>query len=217
MAYRAGNSFASKMKINIPTKITLFRIVVVVILFATLLILDAIPGFQSPSYAGVNLTYLIAAIAFLIASLSDFLDGYLARRWNQVTNLGKFLDPIADKLLVNCSLIFLVVSHYGTVNLTIPLWCVILMISRDLIVDALRLVASSKGLVLAANIFGKAKTVLQMVALILVFLNGWPFSYFDASWDPAYRIATIFVYLATAMSVLSGIIYVWQNKHVLKE
>ncbi len=205
------------MKMNIPTKITCSRIALVAILFLGLIVLDFIPDLEIPTYGPVNLVYLIACIVFVVASLTDFLDGYLARKWNQVTDLGKFLDPIADKLLVNASLLYLMLPHFGEEGLTIPMFCVILMIMRDLIVDALRFVASSKGRVLAANIFGKAKTVLQMVAIPMVFLNGWPFSYFDMGWDNSYRIATIFVYLATLMSVLSGIIYVVSNKDVLKE
>ena len=91
------------------------------------------------------------------------------------------------------------------------------MILRDLVVDTLRFVAASKGKVLAANLFGKLKTIFQMIALPLVMLNGWPFSYFDLSWDPLLRIATFFVYAATAMSLISGAIYVISNRSVLKE
>ncbi len=204
------------MKINIPTKITIIRIALVALLFGTLVVLDFIPGLVIPTYGPVNLVYLLAMIVFIVASLTDFLDGYLARKWNQVTDLGKFLDPIADKLLVNASLLYLMLPHFGKENLTIPFFCVLLMISRDLVVDAFRFIAASKGLVLSANIFGKMKTVLQMIAIPVVFLNGWPFSYFDSSWSPYFRIATILVYLATFMSVLSGVIYIYSNRHVLK-
>jgi hypothetical protein len=92
----------------------------------------------------------------------------------------------------------------------------LVMIIRDLVVDALRFIAASKGIVLAANIFGKLKTVFQMVAIPLVLLNGWPFSYFDLSWDPALRIASFFVYAATLASFLSGMIYFIQNRKVFK-
>lgn len=204
------------MKINIPTKITIIRIALVALLFGTLVVLDFIPGLVIPTYGPVNLVYLLAMIVFIVASLTDFLDGYLARKWNQVTDLGKFLDPIADKLLVNASLLYLMLPHFGEENLTVPFFCVLLMISRDLVVDAFRFIAASKGLVLSANIFGKMKTVLQMIAIPVVFLNGWPFSYFDSSWSPYFRIATILVYLATFMSVLSGVIYIYSNRHVLK-
>lgn len=205
------------MKINIPTKITIVRIVLVALLFGSLVVLDFIPGLEIPTYGPVNLVYLIAMVVFIAASITDFLDGYLARKWNQVTNLGKFLDPIADKLLVNASLLYLMLPHFGIDGLTIPFVCVLLMISRDLVVDAFRFIAASKGLVLSANIFGKMKTVLQMIAIPVIFLNGWPFSYFDSSWSPYLRIGTILVYLATFMSVLSGIIYIYSNRYVLKD
>ena len=203
---------------NIPTKITTARIVLVVALLAFLLVFDFLPEYTPLCFGpnnSINLVYLIAMIVFVIASLTDFLDGYLARKWHQVTDLGKFLDPVADKLLVNSILIYLLVSRYG--NMSIPVFAVVIMIARDLVVDALRFVAANKGIVLAANIFGKLKTVFQMVAIPVVLLNDWPFSYFDLSWNPHLRIGNILIYLATAMSLLSGIIYVAQNISVFKE
>lgn len=203
---------------NLPTKITMARIAAVALLLVGLFICDLIPGF-SPLLLGegVNLAYLIAAIVFALAAATDAIDGRLARKWDQVTDLGKFLDPIADKLLVDALLIFLAVAHYGLLTLTVPLFCVIVMILRDLVVDGVRILAASKGVVLAANIFGKLKTALQMVAIPLVLLNGWPFSYFDLSWDPSYRIATLVVYAATLVSFLSGALYVIENRQVFKE
>lgn len=203
---------------NIPTKITTARIVLVLGLLAFLLVFDFIPNYQPITFGpnnSINLIYLIAMIVFVIASFTDTLDGYLARKWNQVTDLGKFLDPVADKLLVNSILIYLLISRFG--NMSIPVFAVIIMIARDLVVDALRFVAASKGIVLAANVFGKLKTIFQMVAIPVVLLNGWPFSYFDLSWNSYLRIANILIYLATAMSLLSGIVYVVQNFSVFKE
>lgn len=165
--------------------------------------------------SGINLTYLIAMLVFLVASLTDFLDGYLARKRNEVTTLGKFLDPIADKLLVDSMLIYLAFSRFD--NISINLVCTILMIARDLVVDAFRQVAASRGKVLAASYFGKVKTVTQMAAIVLVFLNGWPFAYFDGGWDPALRIVSWVVYLATAASLLSMVDYLYKNRSVLKE
>lgn len=201
---------------NLPNKITISRIILTILLIATLIVLDYVPNFD-PGHLGqgVTVTGIISLVIFLIASLTDALDGYLARKWHQVTDLGKFLDPIADKMLVNSFLIYFCVPHFGT-GLTIPIFCVILMIVRDLVVDALRFVAASKGAVVAANIFGKLKTVFQMVSLPFFFLNGWPFSYFDADWGYG-RITYILMYITTAMSVISGIIYVVQNRHVIKE
>lgn len=205
---------------NIPTKITFSRIVLVILLITGLIVLDYIPQEYPNIMLGnsqINIIYFVSFFIFFIASSTDFLDGYLARKWHQVTNLGKFLDPIADKLLVDSMLIFLLLPHYGSSNLTFPIFAVVIMIARDLVVDALRSIAASKGVVLAANIFGKIKTVLQMLSISLVLLNGWPFSYFDSAWNPALRITSFIIYLTTLISLLSGVIYVVQNFKVLKE
>ncbi len=203
---------------NLPTKITTARIILVVGLLAFLLVCDFWPDFQPLSFGpdnSINLVYLIAAIVFILAASTDALDGYLARKLHQVTDLGKFLDPVADKLLVDSMLIYLALSRWG--NLSLPLFCVVVMIVRDLVVDALRFVAASKGIVLAANLFGKLKTIFQMIAIPVVLLNGFPFSFFDLDWNPYLRLGTILIYLATLMSLLSGIIYVAKNLSVFRE
>jgi len=205
---------------NIPTKITTARIVLIAGLLVFLFVISLLPGYVAPMIGNtpINWIYLSSFIVFVIAASTDYLDGYLARRWNQVTDLGKFLDPIADKLLVNSMLIFLAVPWAFAPNqsIIIPAFCVIIMIARDLVVDALRLIAVQKNKVIAANIFGKMKTFFQMVAIPAVMLNDWPFSYFDASWG-AWRISLVLVYIATAMSLISGVIYVIQNRAVLKQ
>ncbi len=204
---------------NLPTKITISRIVIVVAMLIALFILSLLSiNIPMLGNTGINLVYFITAIAFITASATDWLDGYLARRNNQITDLGKFLDPIADKLLIDGLLIFLILAPaYAPANLTFSMWCAIILIARDLVVDALRLIAVTKNKVIAANIFGKAKTVLQMVAIIAILLNGWPFSYFDSGFPIGLKIAEILVYLATFVSLLSGIIYLVQNRQVLKE
>ncbi len=208
---------------NIPTKITVSRIVLIVLMILGLFVLSLIK-FDAPfilganGWKGINVVYLIVFVIFAIASFTDYLDGHLARKWNQVTALGKFLDPIADKLLINSIVIFLIVpASYAQEQIGLSIWCAILLVARDIVVDALRFIAAQKGVVIAANIFGKMKTVLEMVAVIFVLLNGFPFSYFDASWPKGLRITDWFVYLATFMSLLSGFIYVIQNRIVLKE
>ena len=207
---------------NTPTKITFSRIIAIVVMVITLVVLYFVclanPEFVIPNIgnSGINWLYFGLFIFFVLASFTDFLDGYLARKNNQVTDLGKFLDPVADKLLVNSMVIFLIVpasyAHNGQMNFS--LWCALLLIARDIVVDALRFIAAQKGVVIAANIFGKAKTVLEMIAVSLVLLNGWPFIYFDADWPV--RIADIFVYLCTFASVMSGIIYMKRYGYVLK-
>ena len=211
------------MKINIPTKITISRIVGVSLLLILLLVAEILGMMgiykgMPLGDTGIDLINLIAAVIFVLASITDYFDGMLARKWNQVTNLGTFLDPIADKMLVDSLLIFLVIRpSYNENQLTIPLFCTILMILRDLIIDTMRSVAAAKGKVVAANIFGKLKTVFQMIAIPVVILNGFPFSYFDASWHPWLRIGNWLIYIATLMSVLSAVIYLYQNRDVLLE
>ena len=192
----------------------------------TLFVLSVIPGFKTIEIGntGINLVFLIIFVFFVLASFTDYLDGHLARKNNQVTDLGKFLDPVADKLLINSIVIFLVApsvfSPYIDPELKqvgFSVWCAIILVARDIVVDALRFIAASKGKVIAANIFGKLKTVLEMVAIGAVLLNGFPFRYFDANWPAGLHIADFLVYLATLASLVSGVIYVIQNRHVFKE
>ena len=205
---------------NLPTKLTVSRIVIVVVMLLGLFTCDILCNagiLTMPMIGPINLAYFISFFLFVIASLTDMLDGKIARKYNLVTDMGKFLDPVADKLLVNLTLIYLALPHFGTNNAVIPVSCVIIMIGRDLIIDAFRLVASTKGSVVAANIFGKLKTVFQMVAIPMVLLNSWPFAYFDADWNNYLRICNIAIYIATAMSLISLIIYLKQNWHILLE
>ena len=188
-------------------------------------VLAFFPNLNAPCIGNsrINLVYLIFTIVFIVAAFTDMLDGKIARKFNMVTDLGKFLDPIADKLLNDAMMIFLLVpqayapeQRRDPVMLTVLLICVVLMIARDLIVDALRLIAVKKNIVIAANIFGKAKTVLQMIAIPMLLLNDWPFHYFDGHIE-VIQISNLFFYAATIMSVVSGIIYVYQNRAVFKE
>ena len=210
---------------NTPTKITFARIIAIVAMMITLFVLSVIPGWKTIELGntGINLVFLIIFVFFVIASFTDYLDGHLARKNNQVTDLGKFLDPVADKLLINSLVIFLVAPSVfapyipGELNqVGFSVWCAILLVARDIVVDALRFIAANKGKVIAANIFGKAKTVLEMVAIGAVLLNGFPFRYFDKGWPVGLHIVDFLVYLATAASVVSGVIYVVQNRSVFK-
>ena len=212
---------------NLPTKITFTRIIAIVVMVITLFVLSVIPNFKTIELGdtGINLVFLIVFVFFVLASFTDYLDGHLARKNNQVTDLGKFLDPVADKLLINSLVIFLVAPSVFAPYIpdscdpliSFNVWCAIILVARDIVVDALRFIAANKGKVIAANIFGKAKTVLEMVAIGAVLLNGFPFRYFDKGWPTGLHIADFLVYLATAASLISGIIYVVQNRHVFKE
>ncbi|HKL72914.1 MAG TPA: CDP-diacylglycerol--glycerol-3-phosphate 3-phosphatidyltransferase [Candidatus Onthovivens sp.] len=227
------------MKLNLPTKITIARIFLAVSLIITVFVLYFLDLYQVINIASignievikgskiqVNYIMLILLAVFAFASFTDFLDGYLARKYNLITDLGKFLDPLADKMLVNSMLIFLAVgfpslmaenSLTQTINLTFPFFLVIIMIIRDLIVDSLRFIAAQKGRVIAANIFGKGKTVLEMVTIIFILMNGIPFSLFDINFMPYLHITDFLCYLTTILSVVSGGIYLKENFNVFKE
>ena len=145
---------------NLPTKITVSRIIAIVGMLIALFVMSVIPNWQTIMLgnSSINLVFFILFVFFLLASFTDYLDGHLARKNNQVTDLGKFLDPVADKLLINSMVIFLIapsifapyvpnVANVATFNM----WCAILLIARDIVVDALRFIAASKGVVIAAN------------------------------------------------------------------
>lgn len=208
---------------NLPTKITFSRIIATILLIIALFVLSLLGDIRTPMLGNtrINLIFLIIFAFFVVASYTDHLDGKLARKNNQVTDLGKFLDPVADKLLVSTMLIFLactgVFSNYAYEQTAfIPVWCVIIMVARDTVVDALRFIGAQKGVVIAANIFGKLKTVLQMVAIGAVLLNDFPFHYmYPSNTNPYLTVTAFLVYAATFISFMSGVIYVWQNRKVL--
>ncbi|WP_159648290.1 CDP-diacylglycerol--glycerol-3-phosphate 3-phosphatidyltransferase [Erysipelothrix aquatica] len=194
---------------NLANKLTVFRI----ILIPVILLIELFPysqfGISIPYYTidhvSISLKSIIVLIVFIIASLTDFVDGYLARSRNMVTTFGKFLDPIADKLLVNT--LFILFAYQGVV----PVVAVIVMIWRDTIVDAVRMLLSQKGMVMAAGYLGKVKTVAQMLAIIFVLLNNLPFELFGVPFS------SILVWFATIMSLLSGASYVIQARSYLTE
>lgn len=231
------------MKINLPTKITILRIVISILLFVGIFILYYLDYFKVLDISNFNLVWvtnsytvddvdliikegicvnlfnLIILIIFLFASLTDFVDGYLARKNNMVTDLGKFLDPLADKILINGMMIFLSLNFPSLESdLKFPFFLVIIMIVRDLVIDSLRFMAAKKNIVIAANIYGKMKTVLEMVAISLILLNGFPFSFLDKNFPSLTHISEIVCYLACFMSLFSGFIYLKDNfKNIFNE
>ncbi|MDF9867132.1 CDP-diacylglycerol--glycerol-3-phosphate 3-phosphatidyltransferase [Bacilli bacterium PM5-3] len=195
------------MKINTATKITIFRIFLIPLILVILLF----PYHDYEINTTINLfgiemylPYFASLIVFAIASLSDALDGYIARSTNTITNLGKFLDPVADKLLVDSVLIYLVSSNH------LPVILVIIMISRDIMVDTLRLLCVENNVVVAASIYGKLKTVFQMVMICLILLFALP------NVELA-KPLTYLAYLTTLLSVVSGIDYFIKNINLLKK
>lgn len=194
-------------KINIPTRLTIVRIALIP-LFVVLYLIDF-------PYNGV------AAVAvFMIASFTDFLDGYLARKWNQVTSLGKFLDPIADKMLVMCALVALLLDPSRGVAFTVCLAVFLMIIeSRELIVSCFRIIAASKGVTLAADKWGKIKTVCQMIALIILIPHKALYAQVGgAIWlEIVYYIGFALISLATLLTIISGANYLIKNRKVLHD
>ncbi|MBM7598528.1 CDP-diacylglycerol--glycerol-3-phosphate 3-phosphatidyltransferase [Virgibacillus halotolerans] len=189
---------------NIPNRITLSRIILIPI-FIILLSVPFSWGAWQIGDSQLPVSHFVAALLFIIAAATDWVDGFYARKYDLVTNLGKFLDPLADKLLVSAALILLV--EMGSA----PAWVVIIIISREFAVTGLRLVASGEGIVLAASNMGKLKTATQMVAIAALLLHNFPFSYVG------FPFGTIMLYIALFFTVLSGYDYFVKNWNVMKE
>ena len=174
---------------NTPNKLTILRTVMIPF-FILFLYTDWFHGYDK----------IIAAVIFIAASLTDMLDGKIARKYNLVTNFGKFMDPLADKLLVCSALIALVDLN------KIAAWIVIIIIAREFIISGFRLIAAENGIVIAANYWGKFKTVSQMIMIILLLIDlGGVFDILEQ----------IFIWLSLALTVISLITYIWQNRSVL--
>lgn len=191
---------------NLANKLTLFRIILVPI-FIVLMAVNKIPY-------GVT----IGTIVFIIASITDKLDGYIARSRNQITNFGKFMDPLADKLLVISALVCLIDKG------VVPSWAVIIIIARELAVSGLRTIAASEGIILAAGWWGKIKTVIQMVAIIgfLLKLDIAEIPVFNSLVEGSAFLTGFFNYvpmiafiLAVIATISSGLDYFYKNKNVL--
>ncbi len=196
---------------NLPNKITLSRICLIPV-FAVLFCLDGVLPYN----------FLIAGIVFSIAACTDFLDGYIARKRHLVTNLGKFLDPIADKVLVSTALILLLAIPTVFETQYLAGWgllcagiCTAIILGRELIISGFRMVAAERKIVLAADIYGKLKTVTQDVALAVLIIDS---SFVDiAAGQIAAVIGFVLLAISTLLAVLSGINYILGNRKVLKE
>lgn len=195
---------------NLPNKLTVFRMIL--ILPFVLLLLGGFHewGWFTAIFGGI-LEYVdyIALAVFIIASLTDLLDGKIARKYNLITNFGKFMDPLADKLLVCAAMICLV--EMGR----LAAWIVIIIISREFIISGFRLVASDKGVVIAASYWGKFKTTFQMVMICLLIVNN---GHFLSGYTYALGIVTsIVTWIALILTVVSLIDYVWKNKKLMAD
>lgn len=174
---------------NTPNKLTVGRMIMVPFLVLFLL----------TGWGGEANRYISLAI-FVIASVTDWFDGYLARKHHLVTNFGKFMDPLADKLLVCSAMICLIELE------RLPAWIVIIIIAREFIISGFRLIAAENGIVIAANYWGKFKTVSQMIMIILLLLHfGGVFAVLEQ----------IFIWMSLALTLISLMTYIWQNRSVL--
>ncbi len=188
---------------NLANKITLMRVIMVPI-FVILMMASQIPGLAGLVENGTvsqSVLNWCALAVFIIASLTDFLDGYIARKYNMISNFGKFMDPLADKLLVCSALICLLAL--GRINV----FLVLIIIVRDFIISGFRLVASDKGVVIAANMWGKIKTTMQMVMI----------GFMIPDWDAVHIICVILAWVVLFLTVYSLMDYLIRNRHVLKD
>ena len=176
---------------NLANKITIFRVFLV-------------PLFMIVLYSNTSYSTYVAAGIFIFASLTDTLDGYIARSRNMITDFGKFIDPLADKVLVSAALISLV--ELGKV----PGWVVVIIIAREFTITGFRVIAASSGITIAASSLGKIKTITQLVAIIMLLTNNYPFNKLNIPLD------IIMLYISLFFTVLSGVEYIYKNKTVLK-
>ena len=197
---------------NLPNKLTVSRVIMAILIIIILLgdpILSLF-GFESIDLfinetLTVELKYIIAGILFIIASLTDFFDGYIARKYNLVTDFGKLVDAIADKILVNSVLIIL--AAQGIIHPIVP----VVIIIRDSVVNSIKMLAASKGKVVAAIKSGKIKTACLMVGIVLTLFYNLPFELWNIS------VGKVLLFIATILSVVSGVQYFTLNKHLIKD
>ena len=187
---------------NLPNKITVSRVLLIPV-FIVFMLADFGMGQLTIGGATMPIEQFIGGLIFIFASATDWLDGYIARKNNLVTNMGKFLDPLADKLLVSAAFIILV--EFGLA----PSWVVIIIISREFAVTGLRLLLAGEGEVVAANQLGKIKTVTQILAISSLLLNN---IFFEAIHVP---FGTIMLYICLFFTIWSGLDYFMKNKGVL--
>lgn len=194
------------MFMNLPTKITVLRIILAIIVIILLIFPFEAIGISFPvirTSIDIDIKYIIAGMIFIAASITDFLDGYLARKNNQVTDTGKMLDAIADKVLVNSVLI--IFASEGLISPIVP----VVVVVRDIVVNAIKMQAASYGKVVAAISTGKIKTASLMIGMVLLFFGDVPFIYLNI------RIDLLFIYFATIMSLVSMVQYYQSNKKII--
>lgn len=195
---------------NLPNKLTIFRIILVPIM-----VIISLLNIQG-TFLNIPITYWLINLIFIIASITDHLDGKIARKNNQVTTFGKFADPLADKILVLSAMLILV--EFGK----LPAWIPIIVLAREFVVSGYRLIAVEKGgTVIAANIWGKLKTVTQMIAIILSFIDINAFAAFITEKLTGYNLfinilSTLFMFMSVIATIFSGWSYIKNGKELFK-
>lgn len=194
---------------NLPNRLTVMRIIMIPVIILIAIFPYSQFGIEIPllqfGFVTLSAVNIVMLVLFCVASFTDFLDGYLARKNNLVTTFGKFADPIADKLLVTT--MYILFAAQGT----IPVVPVLIMVARDMIVDGIRMIASSSGVVMAAGYLGKLKTVVQMLSIITILLNNLPFELYRLP------VSDFLLWFAAFTSLASGISYFNQMKEYIFE
>lgn len=190
---------------NIANRLTIARIVMIPLFLLIMCFPKDTLGMVNVFHSNLSVSWVLAMIIFTIASITDFLDGYLARKYHLITNFGKFADPLADKLLVMTAFITLVGAS------VIPMWIVAVIVCRELAVTGLRLLLVNDGEVLAAAWPGKVKTATQMLAIIFLLIDDFPVK------GLPFSIGTILLYVCLVATVYSGVDYFIKNKHVFAD
>ena len=190
---------------NIANRLTIARIVMIPVFLLMMCFPKDALGMVNVFQSNLSVSWILAMIIFTIASITDFLDGYLARKYHLITNFGKFADPLADKLLVMTAFITLVGAG------VIPMWIVAVIVCRELAVTGLRLLLVNDGEVLAAAWPGKVKTATQMLAIIFLLIDDFPVK------GLPFSIGTILLYVCLVATVYSGVDYFIKNKHVFAD
>lgn len=178
---------------NLPNRLTLLRVAMIPV-FVVFMLWDSL------AYSNV-----IAVVVFILACMTDFLDGYLARKWKLITNFGKFMDPLADKVLVCAAMICFVADA----SCPMPAWVVIVIIGREFIISGFRLIAAERGVVIAASYWAKVKTTVQMIMSIALIFNFQTPEFILVEY--------VLIYAALAMTIISLVEYLYKNRDVLKE
>lgn len=187
---------------NLANKLTLLRVILIPFFIVCFYIPNLVVNTVSVNNYLIPYAHLLGLVIFLLAAITDFIDGYIARKYNMITDFGKFMDPLADKLLVTAALLILLE------NSLISGWVVFVILAREFIVIGFRTIAASKGVVIAAGWLGKIKTVVQFIMISTLLLLNYPFELFN------WPVDQIFVALAVVLTIASGVEYIYKNLHI---